>query len=301
MARWAAFINRHHDPDAAWLTVDAGNYVDRNQGGGCSNKCQFMVTSYKDLHYDVLNIGKQEAWMGYETLVALMDTTPGTEFVSANLVDAATYKPIANPYVIKDYGNLRVGVLGVLNEADFPPGTILLDTTKLRVIPAFEAIQKYVPGLTRKVDAIVLLSDLPSTTLDTILQKVPGVDVVISAGALRTGETAARIENAQVLGTGSSGYNGHYATLEFNPAWGDSIGFTQYQNQLTDVYDEQGLWADRQAAFTAKPAVSKPAVSKPVTPSKIAPSKPAVRPSTRSATPIKPAPTTRSVQKEEKG
>lgn len=260
-----------------------------------------MVTSYKDLHYDVLNIGKQEAWMGYETLVALMDTTPGTQFVSANLVDATTRKPVANPFVIKDYGKIQVGVLGLLNEADFPPGTLLLDTTKLRVIPALEAAQKYVPSLARKVDAVVLLSDLPSTTLDTILKTLPEIDVVISAGALRTGETAARIENAQVVGTGSSGYAGHYATLEFNPAWGDSIGFSSYLDQLTDVYDEQGLWADRQAAFEAKPSVSKP-VTPPVTKTGSTGSmKPTVIPSTGTPPPPKAAPSTRSVEKVEKG
>ena len=300
MARWAAFVNRHRDADAAWLTVDAGNYVDRDQKGGCSNKCQFLVTSYKDLHYDVLNIGKQEAWMGYETLVALMDTTPGTQFVSANLVDVNTQKPIAKPYVIKDFGKIRVGVLGLLNEADFPPGTLLLDTTKLKVIPALEAAQKFIPALARKVDAVVLLSDLPSTTLDTILKRLPEIDVVISAGALRTGETAALIEKSQVMGTGSSGYAGHSVTLEFNPAWKDSIGFAQFQDQLTDIYDEQGLWADRQAAFEAKPAVAKPVTPPPVQAGSTGSMKPTVIPSTGS-TPPKAAPSTQSVEKVEKG
>ncbi|MDD5087670.1 MAG: hypothetical protein PHI18_02575 [bacterium] len=259
-----------------------------------------MVTSYKDLHYDVLNIGKQEAWMGLETLVALMDTTPGTEFVSANLVAANTRKPIANPYVIKDFGKIRVGVLGVLNEADFPPGTLLLDTTKMRVIPAYEAVQKYVPALSRKVDAVVLLSDLPSTTLDTILAKIPEIDVVISAGALRTGENAARVVNSQVVGTGSSGYAGHYATLEFNPAWGDSIGFTNFLDQLTDIYDEQGLWAERQAAFEAKPAVNRPATPPPAQAGSTSGLKPTVVPSTGTPPPSKAAPTPAQLNRTEK-
>lgn len=302
MARWAAFVNRHRDADAAWLTVDAGNYVDRDQGGGCSNKCQFLVTSYKDLHYDVLNIGKQEAWMGYETLVALMDTTPGTQFVSANLVDVNTRKPIAKPYVIKDYGKIRVGVMGLLNEADFPPGTLLLDTTKLKVVPALEAAQKYVPALSRKVDAVVLLSDLPSTSLDSILKHVPGIDVVISAGALRTGENAARVENSQVVGTGSSGYAGHFATLEFNPAWGDSIGFSNFLDQLTDVYDEQGLWADRQAAFEANPALAKPVTPPQAKTGSTGSMKPTVVPSTGTPPPsLKATPSAQPVEKVEKG
>jgi len=221
--------------------------------------------------------------MGYETLVALMDTTPGTQFVSANLLDRKTHRPLAKPYVIKDYGNMRIGVIGLLNDADFPPGTAMLDSTTLEVIPAVEAAQKYIPSLAHKVDAIVLLADLPTATLDSLLKLTQQVDVVISSGALRTGETPSLIEKTHVLGTGSSGYNGHYAMLEFNPAWHDSIGFSQYQDQLTGSYDEGGAWADRLAAFEAKPATPQPIST---SPTKI--TAPTVRPS---PTNVKPMPT----------
>jgi 2',3'-cyclic-nucleotide 2'-phosphodiesterase (5'-nucleotidase family) len=126
VARWAAFINRQKNPDASWLTVDAGDYVDRAGTGGCTSKCQFMVTSYKDLHYDVLNIGKQEVWMGYDALDSLIRATEGakgTRFVSANLVNVKTKRPLTNPTVIKEYGHFRVGLIGLLAEADFPKGS----------------------------------------------------------------------------------------------------------------------------------------------------------------------------------
>lgn len=273
MARWATFIHRHGDPNAAWLVVDAGNYVDRQGTGGCSNKCQFLVTSYKDLHYDVLNLGRQEAWMGYETLAAMIDTIKHTQFVSANLLSLKTKKPIAKPYVIRDYGNLRVGVIGLLNEADFPKGTTLLDTTRLMIEPYLQAAKKYIPALARKVDAVVLICELPSAALDTLLKVVPDIDLVISTGALRSGETTAVVGKTHILGTGSSGYNGHYAMLEFNPSWGDSIGFRQYQDALADAYDEKGEWADRLAAFNAAPPPSPKPATPAVSPSSAAPKK----------------------------
>jgi 2',3'-cyclic-nucleotide 2'-phosphodiesterase (5'-nucleotidase family) len=235
------------------MVVDAGNYVDRQGSGGCSNKCQFMITSYKDLHYDVLNLGKQEVWMGYETLQNLIDTTKRTDFISANLLDLKTKKPVAKPYVIKDYGNLRVAVIGLVNEGDFPKGTSLLDTTRLMIMPHREAAKKYIPSLAGKVDAVVLLCELSSAQLDTLLKLVPEVDVVISTGGIKTGENVSLIGKTRVLGTGSSGYNGHFTTLEFNPAWKDSIGFTAYQEPLTDAFDEKGVWSDKLAAFNAAP------------------------------------------------
>lgn len=231
-----------------------------------------MVTTYKDLHYDVLNLGKQEVWMGYETLRAMIDTTKGAQFVSANLLDLKTRKPLAKPYVIKDYGTMRVGVIGLLNEGDFPKGTSLLDTVRLMIQPHLEAAKKYIPALSRKVDAVVLICELPAAALDTLLKVVPDIDLVISTGTVRSGETASTVGMTHVMGTGSSGYNGHYAMIEFNPAWGDSIGFRQYQDALSDIYEEKGMWADKLAAFSASPS-AKPAQPTVPTPASAAPKK----------------------------
>ncbi len=253
VARLAAFMNRHHDSDANWLTVDAGNYVDRAGGtGGCTSKCQFMIDSYADLHYDVLNIGKQEVWMGKETLAKVMDTT-ACEFVSANLVDIKSGKPFAEPYVIKDYGNMKVGIMGVLNELDFPAGSSMLDSTAFKVTPSYEAIKKHVNVLKKKADVVVLLCELPSAALDTLCLQIPGIDFVISTGALKSGEMAYTVGKTQIVGTGSSGYTGHSTTFVLNPAWGDSVGVTHFNDQLTDAYDQPGMWTDRLAAFNANP------------------------------------------------
>jgi 2',3'-cyclic-nucleotide 2'-phosphodiesterase (5'-nucleotidase family) len=255
VARWATFIHRQADPDAAWLTVDAGDYVDRIGNGGCSSKCQFMVVSYRDLKYDVLNVGKQEAWMGYETLKSIIDTIKGTQFVSANLIEKKSKRPMTEPYVIRDFGKMRVGIMGMLYEGDFPRGTSLLDSTKLAVMPYMDAAKKYVPSLAGKVDAIVLLAELPTGALDTLCKAYPQISLVISTGALRSGETLTTIGKTRVIGTGSSGYSGHFITMAFN---GDSISYTPYQDQLTDSYDEKGTWADKLAAFNASPPPNKP-------------------------------------------
>lgn len=257
MARWAAFINRQKNPDASWLTVDAGDYVDRGNNGGCTSKCQFMVTSYKDLHYDVLNIGKQEVMMNYDALDSLIRATraaKGTQFVSANLINVKTHRPLTNPTVIRDYGHFRVGIIGLLAEADFPRGNSLLDTLHLAVTPFMDAAKKYLPSLIRKTDAVVVLGELTSGQIDTLCKVYPQITMVISNGAVKTGELPGLSGKSHVVGTGNQGSSGHYAMLEFNPAWHDSIAFSQYQDQLTDTYEEKGEWADKIMAFNAMPA-----------------------------------------------
>jgi 2',3'-cyclic-nucleotide 2'-phosphodiesterase (5'-nucleotidase family) len=211
-----------------------------------------MVTSYEGLHYDVLNIARQEVAMGYETLVAMRDTTDDTEFVSANLIDVNTGKPLFDPYVIKDYGNMRVGIMGLLRPADFPPHSSGMDTTNLRAEDFLETANKYLPVLERKCDAVMVLAELPTADVDALVEAHPEIDLIISTGALRTGEQLSDVGKTKVVGTGSSGYNGHWISMEFDPAWGDSVAYDSFRDQLTDKYEEEGEWSERLADFEGK-------------------------------------------------
>lgn len=250
VARLASFIERNRDPNANWLMVDAGNFVDRaGATGGCSNKCQFLVTSYEDLNYDVLNIARQEVTMGYDALVALQDTSEGVEFVSANLLDANSNRLLFKPYVIKKYGNMTIGIVGLLRDADFPATSAAIDSTKLKVSSTRDAVDKYLSELKGKVNSIILLCELPSDDIDSLLAGHSEVDLVISSGALRSGEAMTMVRGTRVIGPGSSGYNGHYAMLEFNPSWGDSVAYSDYKDALIDTYEQPGPWLDKLTAF----------------------------------------------------
>ncbi len=224
--------------------------------------------------------------MGYETLVALRDTSKTTKYVAANLVDVKTNKPLFDPYVIKDYGNMTVGVLGLLRDADFPATTSIVDTTTMRVTSTLDAAAKYIPELMRKSNALVILCELPSDDIDSLVAKYPDIDVIISTGALRTGEQTTIVgKKTRLLGTGSSGYNGHYATLEFKPAWGDSVAFTDFKDALMETYDVPGDWATRLAAFegASKPPtqpVNTGGIAVPNTNPSNSPTKSAPKPST---------------------
>ncbi|MBL0062478.1 MAG: hypothetical protein IPP40_13585 [bacterium] len=250
MARLATFFQRNQDPTANWLTVDAGNFVDKDGAkSGCSVKCKFLLTSYDELDYDVLNIARQEIAMGYETLTTLRDTSKSVEFVSANLMDVKKNRLMFEPYAIKDYGNMKVGVMGLIRDADFPPTASVIDTNTMRVSSTREAADRYLPKLKNEVNSIVVLCELSSDDIDTLVKAHPYIDLVISSGALKSGETTISIGNTRVVGVGSSGYNGHWAKLEYNPAWGDSFAYADYKDALIDTYELPGEWTDKLAAF----------------------------------------------------
>jgi 2',3'-cyclic-nucleotide 2'-phosphodiesterase (5'-nucleotidase family) len=189
-------------------------------------------------------------------------TSEKTQFVSANLIDVNSGKPLFDPYVIRDYGNMRVGVLGLLREADFPAASSGLDTVNLRVESFMDAVAKYLPVLERKCNGVVILAELATADIEELVAAHPEIDLIISTGALRSGEQIVEIGKTRVVGTGSSGYNGHWVSMEFDPAWGDSIVYADFRDQLTDTYDEPGEWKDRLAAFEGQttPKTSEPKV-----------------------------------------
>ena len=165
---------------------------------------------------------------------------------------------MAKPYIIKDYGNMKIGVIGLIDEADYPVASAQIDTVKLKVGSYIDAAKKYIPSLAKKTDAIVLLCELSSARIESLLTIVPDIDLVISSGALRTGETVQKVGKTQIVGPGSSGYNGHFATLNFDPAKKDSIAFDAQNISLDETFDEAGKWADRLAAFNAAPPTQTP-------------------------------------------
>lgn len=58
-----------------------------------------------------------------------------------------------------------------------------------------------------------------------------------------------KIGSTRVLGTGISGYNGHYVDFEFRPAWGDSFAFRDHMDALTDKYEQPNALSEKFAAL----------------------------------------------------
>jgi hypothetical protein len=165
---------------------------------------------------------------------------------------------------------MRIGILGLLRYEDFPSGSSIIDSTVLRVEPQLDAARKYIPGLVSKTDGIIVLCELPNDDIKALEEAFPDIDLIITSGASSSGEAMTMVGKTRVIGSGSQGYSGHFATLEFNPTWSDSVGYSDFRAELTDTYDQPGEWADRLAAFEKSPSSStKPAAgtqAKPVTP-----------------------------------
>jgi len=276
LVRRANFYNKYRDPDANWLTLDVGNYLDRAARRGISPKSSLMLRSYQAMGYDVLGLGQLELAMGVDTLEGIIDTL-GIPVVCANVLDARTQKPVAHPYYIRRYGNMVIGVTCLVNSDDRRYSN--LDTTEYKLLPYLDVARTLIPKLDRKVDAIVLLCDFRNAPIDTLLQVTPQIDVILTTGILRPASRVVYSSRTLLVPTGSSGQNGTALLLEFNPAMGDSLGHDFVNEQLTDEYEGKNVvsplvedWISRSSAksyakkASASQASTKPAQAKPISP-----------------------------------
>lgn len=250
--RLANFIEQHQEPDANCLIVDAGNFVDRDGSGkGCSNKCQLMIKSYETIRYDAMNIAGQELALGYETLKALRDSSQTATFISANLVDVKSGQLMFKPYVIKEYDSMSVGVIGLVGKLATEKISVM-DTSSMRVTDANEAAAKYISEMKERAGAIVVVCELQDAEVKDLVTMHPEIDLVILSGLAEKTEVMRKIGRARVMGTGSSGYNGHFASLEFNSELGDAFIFHDVMDILTDKYEQHGILSEKLVALGVK-------------------------------------------------
>jgi len=82
------------------------------------------------------------------------------------------------PYTVKRLsGGLRVGIVGVLDDAIRFPAYI--DTSKFKVLPAAESLQKLLPELRRQSDFLILLSHMGMERSRELARQMPGFGLMV--------------------------------------------------------------------------------------------------------------------------
>ena len=132
---------------------------------------------------DAMALGNHEFDNPRSVLMKQMDFA-NFPFLSANIVYKKSGEPFAKPYIIKDFGDLKVAIIGVTTEE-----TRILEplyVQDLEFLDAVDAVQKYVNELKDKVDVIVVLSHLgwgiPKGDYNTsysLARLADGVDVIV--------------------------------------------------------------------------------------------------------------------------
>ena len=179
LSRRAAIIEREKKSNPHLLLLDLGRIV-----GGKDALSKLKI--YKNM--EILG------YLGYAAIgVCLSDLRFGrafwedirlrspVPFVLATLVDLDGNSS-AEPFIVKKFGNLKVGVIGITGMSGFVPAD--LDSTVRSdwiLLDPFERTKDVVGSIRREVDIVVLLSDLSGSAHRKLVESIEGIDILISS------------------------------------------------------------------------------------------------------------------------
>jgi hypothetical protein len=99
-------------------------------------------------------------------------------FLSANLIDKNTGKPLFQPYIIKDINGLKVGILGLITQ-DIQSRFSKDISSNLAVKDPFETAKTLVSELKSKTHLIIALTHLGLLSDKELAKRIQGIDIII--------------------------------------------------------------------------------------------------------------------------
>lgn len=175
--------------------------------------------------YDAFNLGQRELKYDRASLTSLRKKA-SFPFLTANSV--LTAKRPFQPYEIRKIGNLTVGIVGLTK-------LYVLYSSESKLVDSVDdpiaAAARLVPTLRKKADLVIALASMAEADVDTLLARVPGIDILIEAKRPVELPKPEKIGQTIVVSPGSrganlgelhlvldpqrriSGYNGHLVAL----------------------------------------------------------------------------------------
>lgn len=166
------------------LLLDAGDVffnkyigpVQENQVKMVSAKANLFVESLNLMGYDALGIGDDDLTLGKDFLIELSKKAK-FPFLSSNLLDAESKKPVFQPYLIKEVNGIRFGLFSLLSpEVFYGPTDSRLKGLTLQS-PA-ETAQRIIRELKPNTDLVILLSHLSYPKDTELAQTVSGIHFI---------------------------------------------------------------------------------------------------------------------------
>ena len=161
----------------------------------------FLMDAMKLLGTDAVTIGDRDLRFGYAKLKdrSQKDQLP---IVSANLILKKTKAPAFDPYIIKKFGTVNVGIFGLISDkADLGPARDSLEAQDPTVTAKRVVAEMQKKGAT----VIVLLSQLGKVETEDLVTAVDGMDVAIAGRGVPLVQKGRQIKNTSIVYGGEQG------------------------------------------------------------------------------------------------
>jgi len=159
------------------VMVLAGDFLSPSVASGVF-KGEQMIATLNAAGLDFATLGNHEFDFGDDVLIQRMHEAK-FQWLVANVIDTKTSKPIgdAEPFVVKTYGALKVGYIGLClttREISFEK------LTHTKFIDPIEAAAAYIPQVKRAgANVIVMVTHLAIADDQRLAERFPDVDLII--------------------------------------------------------------------------------------------------------------------------
>jgi len=157
--------------------VDLGDFFGNRVPTTEKSRSRVVMDCMRIAGYDVATIGEKEMNYG---LGFLMEQLREGKFdvVSANFYNKEDSTLLFDPYVVKDIGGIKVGLLGLMDDDPRRVG-VFEQLEKAYVTSYVDAARAYLPELTKKCDIVVALAHVGLGSARKFAEQVPDFDIVL--------------------------------------------------------------------------------------------------------------------------
>lgn len=207
------------------LTLDAGNLLFKTptlSAGQVDQEkmaARAIAKAYELMGYQAVGIGSYDLAAGPDFLAELA-REGGFSWLSANLVDAATAKPLFLPGRMIRVGGIKAFVLGLTGNVALPPAT------GAKILPWTEVLPPLLAKASREADLLILLSTLSPDDNQRLAETYPAIHLIVHsrAGDSTLPSEPLLVNKTLVVSTTSQGQK--IGVMEVNwqgsKRWGDS-------------------------------------------------------------------------------
>ncbi|HUF64188.1 MAG TPA: multiheme c-type cytochrome [Verrucomicrobiales bacterium] len=175
------------------LKLEIGNAI---AGGEDYHILQFryLLEAQGRLGYAALNLGSREASLSAESLRSLAKDSP-VPLISANVLDAATRRPVVEPWRVVETGGLRVGVIGVVHSSRTEPHK------SVHIEDAFEALRRVIPAVKEGSDLLVCMAFTDESGLAGIARAFYELPIILGGDVRQPSQSLERVNQSWILAT----------------------------------------------------------------------------------------------------
>jgi len=153
------------------------SYFDRpSEREKAQKRAEFVLKVYEKMGYDAINVGDTDLGLGVEYLKILQKELK-IPFLSANLKEKKTGRPIFKSHLVKEMDGMRIGIIGLLTPDIHPfiqkelKSYFIEDPIKA----SLETINRYLADC----DHIIALAHLTPLEIQTFTKRIPKISIII--------------------------------------------------------------------------------------------------------------------------